>query len=223
MKVLVIDEDIEVLEVVQRALAKDNHVVVLGDGLTSGRRALAQQPDLVVLGLGIGGDPALAFCRRLRAERWPIPVLGLAGESRVALRVRALDAGADDCLSMPFALVELRARVRALARRASRTSLAPTVVRIGPNEVELDFAKRIATRATVGVPLTARQWAILTALAAHGGAVVRRDDLLETVWGESTETNANCLEVLVGRLRRKLGLDVIRTLRGEGYAFWSQR
>jgi DNA-binding response OmpR family regulator len=180
-------------------------------------------PDLVVLDLGLPDGSGLTLCRELRTEGSVIPILILTARSQVALRVEGLDAGADDYLAKPFALAELRARVRALGRRSSGSSAVQLRgLRQVRGDLVLDFGTRTATRAKTAVPITARQWAILELLASRGGRIVPRSDLLEIVWGDASDANANSLEVLIARLRKKLGADVIRTLRGEGYAFGSE-
>jgi two-component system OmpR family response regulator len=142
-------------------------------------------------------------------------ILVLTAQSAVASRVRCLDAVADDYLSKPFAVAvaELRARVRALSRR----------VRVGPppllqrGKAVLDFEGRRATLDAREAPITAREWAILECLARARGAVVSRQELLERVWTRNDAAAAASPEVLIGRIRRKLGNDLIRTLRGGGY------
>jgi DNA-binding response OmpR family regulator len=133
----------------------------------------------------------------------------------VASRVRCLDAGADDYLTKPFAVAELRARVRALSRRTRSIPLA----RIPSQGVELDFARRRALASGKQVPVTGREWEILSMLHAEGGRVVPRSALLERIWRDAGDSAAASLEVLVGRIRKKLGEGIVRTVRGEGYAF----
>src|SRR5262249_54940756 len=144
------------------------------------------------------------------------PILMLTAVGDVASRVLGLDAGADDYLAKPFALAELRARVTALGRRGPLTRAR--VVRVGPIAID-----REARRVTVdgrAVPLTAKELAIVDVLAARRGRVVAREALVESVWGETTESAEASLEVLVARIRRKLGGAgaALRTLRGLGYA-----
>ncbi len=223
MKILVVDDDADVRDVVMRALGSEGHHVDTANSLQSARDSMAEAPDLVVLDLGLPDGSGLTLCRELRAEGSAIAILILTARSQVALRVEGLDAGADDYLAKPFALAELRARVRALGRRAASSSAVPLRgLREVRGDVVLDFGARSATRALQLVPITARQWAILEVLASRSGRVVMRTDLLEIVWGDASEANANSLEVLIARLRKKLGADVIRTLRGEGYAFGSE-
>lgn len=216
MRVLVIDDDPEVRALLVRALERDGHSIVEAHDLGSARSALAQAPaDVVVLDLGLPDGSGIDLCRTLRAERDGVPVLVITARSEVSMRIQALDAGADDFLGKPFALVELRARVRVLGRRRT-TPLAIAVLRLG--EAEIDIAARSATRGGSRVAVTPREWAILEALAARRGRVVNRAALLEEVWGDAGDSQSASLEVLVARMRRKLGDGVIRTLRGEGYA-----
>lgn len=214
MRVLVVDDEAEVRSVVARALRADGHAVTTAEDLQAARRRVAEGIDLLVLDLRLADGFGLELCRELRAEGASIPILLLTALSQVALRVEGLDAGADDFLAKPFAVAELRARVRALGRRGA----LPRGLTYERDDVRLDFAGRHATRAGQPIAITSKEWSILEVLVRRSGRVVSRSDLLESVWGESSETAASSLEVLVGRLRRKLGAELIRTLRGEGYA-----
>jgi len=214
MRVLVVDDEAEVRSVVARALRADGHAVTTAEDLASARERIAEGTELVVLDLRLPDGFGLTLCRELRAEGSTVPILLLTALSQVALRVEGLDSGADDFLAKPFAVAELRARVRALGRRGT----LPRGLTYTLEDVVLDFAGRHAMRAGKDVAITAREWAILEMLVRRAGRVVSRLELLECVWGESSETASSSMEVLVGRLRRKLGSDLIRTLRGEGYA-----
>lgn len=214
MRVLVVDDEEEVCSVLARAIERDGHVVSTARTAAEGHARLAEGAEVVVLDLGLPDGSGLDLCRRIRAEGWDTPVLILTAQSQVAVRVAGLDAGADDYLGKPFAVAELRARVRALGRRGG---IARGLVRV-LGDVTLDVPARKATRAGAAVPVTAREWAILELLASRGGRIVSRHELLECVWGDASDAAMNSLEVLVARLRRKLGAGVIRTLRGEGYA-----
>jgi len=214
MRVLVIDDEADVRSVVARALRADGHAVATAEDLDAGRERVVEGTDLIVLDLRLPDGFGLELCRELRADGSTVPILLLTALSQVELRVEGLDAGADDFLAKPFAVAELRARVRALGRRGS----LPRGLIYTREDVVLDFAGRHATRADQEVAVTAREWAILEMLARRAGRVVSRLDLLDGVWGDASETAASSLEVLVGRLRRKLGADLIRTLRGEGYS-----
>lgn len=219
MRVLVVDDELELRSVVARALTQDGHAVSTAADLMEARDAVCAETDLLVLDLTLPDGFGLSLCRQLRAERSAIPILVLTAHGEVARRVEALDAGADDFLAKPFAIAELRARVRALGRRGPlQRGLIHT-----QGEVRIDFAARQAEKRGAEVPVTAREWAILEVLARRAGRLVPRDQLLESVWGEATESASGSLEVLIARLRRKLGNEVIRTVRGEGYALGHER
>jgi len=213
MRVLVIDDEADVRSVVTRALERDGHVVRAAADLEHAREHVGDC-DLVVLDLRLPDGFGLDFCRELRATEHHTPVLILTALNDVALRVRGLDAGADDYLAKPFAVAELQARVRALGRRGR----VPAGLTLTLGKVSLDVTGRVASVAGARVAITAREWAILEVLARHEGRVVSRALLLDSVWGEQGDTAGSSLEVLIARLRRKLGAEVIVTQRGEGYA-----
>lgn len=215
MRVLVVEDHAETRELVTRAIARDGHVVAGAGSAEEARRAVAAGSwDVLVVDLGLPDGDGLMLCRGLRAEGHDAPVLVLTAQGAVACRVECLDAGADDFLPKPFALAELRARVRALGRRGPLPrGLVRTV-----GEVRLDVTARRATRGGAAIPLTAREWAVIELLVARGGAVVSREEILEAAWGEASEHASASLDVIIARTRRKLGAEVIRTVRGEGYA-----
>ena len=215
MRILVVDDDADLRDLLRRALEREGHLVRTAGTLAEARRAGDAQSDLLVLDLGLPDGSGLELCRALRDFGSAVPILVLTADSEVATRVELLDAGADDFLGKPFAVAELRARVRALGRRRGSAPPRATLVL---DEVRLDIAARRAERGDASVALTAREWSILEALAARDGRVVARSTLLEETWGEATDSAASSLEVLIARIRRKLGPDVVRTVRGEGYA-----
>jgi len=197
-------------------MTRDGHVVRSCSSVRAARRALAEaQPDLAVLDIALPDGSGVELCRELRVESNPIPVLMLTAHSEVAVRVGSFDAGADDFLAKPFAVAELRARVRALGRR--RPSGARTFI-FNRGNLSLDFAARRAQIGRKSVELTAREWVVLEMLASSQGRVVSRAELLNQGWGETTSQGAASLEVLIGRIRRKLGSELIRTVRSEGYS-----
>lgn len=215
MRVLVVEDHREVSELVSRALEKDDHIVTCATNLADAtERLFNDEHDAVVLDLALPDGNGIAWCRRVREQGIRTPVLVLTANSAVPTRVEGLDAGADDFLAKPFAVAELRARVRALGRRGPMLRASELTV----TDVHLNFAARRARVAGVEVPLTAREWNIIELLASRAGRVVSRNEITQALWGEASDSAAASLEVLVGRLRKKLGTNVIRTLRGEGYA-----
>ncbi len=214
MRTLVVDDEEAVLSVVTRALKTDGHVVSTAGDIGTARELVREGTDLIVLDVRLPDGFGFDFCRELRAQGSRVPILLLTALSQVSLRVEGLDAGADDFLAKPFAVAELRARVRALGRRGA----LPRGLIYTHETVQLDFAGRRATANNQEVAITAKEWAILDVLVKRGGRVVSRNELLDSVWGDSSENAMSSMEVLVGRIRRKLSPTLIRTLRGEGYA-----
>jgi DNA-binding response OmpR family regulator len=216
MRVLVVDDDIELLELVKRALERDGHEVWASTTAEQGIELVrSASPEIAVVDLGLPGMSGEELTTQLRQENHPLAILVLTAQSAVSSRVRCLDGGADDYLTKPFAIAELRARVRALSRRVPREAPLQKYVR---GEVELDFQGRRATCAKKHAPITAREWAILEILANRSGHVVERREIIERVWNQPEDENTQAsLEVLVGRIRRKLDPSLLRTLRGHGY------
>lgn len=223
MRVLVIEDSAPTRDLLVRSLEDTGMTVVTSARISTGlRSALAADFDVIVLDLMLPDGDGLDLCRELREGGVMTPILCLTARAEVGDRVMGLDAGADDYLRKPFALAELHARIRALARRGGHAP--PTVLRTG--DVTIDFAARRFCRAQREVPLTAREWTILEILVGRAGRVVRRTELLELGWHEATPATSASLDVILGRLRRKLGDPAdgcgIRTVRGEGYVFERQ-
>jgi len=217
VRILVVDDDIDVRELLTAALGRDGHAVVAVGSAAAAREVVFDErgADVVVLDLALPDSNGVELCQSLRSAGCTTPILMLTAHSEVARRIESLDAGMDDFLGKPFAVAELCARVRALARRRSVGFALPS---LSLNEVVLDFAARKAQRKQAEVALTPREWALLESLALRRGRVVPREELLLEVWGESSEASSASLDVLVARIRRKLAADVIRTLRNRGYA-----
>lgn len=204
---------------VERVLRDAGHATDgAGDLETARGRLAAGEYAAVVLDWMLPDGTGIDLCREIRARGSSLPVLILTARGGVDDRVEGLDAGADDYLRKPFAVAELLARVRALLRRGPR--LEAPVVRLGPVEVRL--AERRVLVDGRETPLTSREFAILEVLLRHRGRPVARADILQAVWGEETESASSSLEVLIGRLRRKLtptgGEGLIQTHRGFGYS-----
>lgn len=168
---------------------------------------------LVVLDLGLPEVSGMAVLAAMRAGGSDVPVLILTARDLVTDRVAGLEAGADDYLVKPFDLAELVARIRALLRRAKGRSV-PT---IRHGDLELDPAGLCILRGAETIPLSARECAILTDLFEHRGMALSRARLEESLYGWNEEVDSNAIEVHIHNLRKKLGADLIRTIRGVGY------
>jgi len=218
MRILVVEDDPEVAEFLVRVLRESAwapDAVRTGEAALAAMRATAY--DLMVLDLGLPGIDGFAVCRALRAGGDRTPVLMLTARNAVNDRVHGLDAGADDYLAKPFAVSELRARLRALARRPS-ANVEP-VLRLA--DLALDPASRYADRGGQPIILTAREFALLEYLMRNPRRVVSRAQILEHVWDDNFDPVANAVDVLVGRLRRKIDAPqrapLLHTVRGVGY------
>jgi len=214
LRVLLVEDDELLGSAVQAGLEQSGYTVDwLRDGAHAAAALQVDEPDLLVLDLGLPGRDGLAVLRDLRARGSSLPVLLLTARDTVEDRVAGLDAGADDYLVKPFDLGELTARLRAIARR--RGGRASPVIRHG--DLEFDPAARVVTVDGAQVSLPARALAILEALLERPGMPLSRERI-ETIlygWGEGVESNA--VEVHIHHLRKKLGKDRIRTIRGLGY------
>ena len=213
MRVLVIEDEPELLRALTQALREDGYAVdAAADGEEGLFKATSWDYDAVVLDLMLPRRNGWEVLAGLRRER-KTPVLILTARDAVADRVRGLDAGADDYLVKPFELVELLARLRALIRRAA--GQADPVLVIG--DVSIDTRARTVTRAGAPVALTAREYALVELLALHRGKLVTRTQIYEHLFDEDEDTLSNLVEVHVSNVRKKLGKDFITTRRGQGY------
>jgi two-component system copper resistance phosphate regulon response regulator CusR len=182
------------------------------------RRLLSREGfDVLILDVMLPGESGFALCASLREADVRTPILMLTARDAVDDRVTGLDAGADDYLTKPFALQELIARVHALARR--RYTLAPRIVRVA--DLEVDLKARRVKRGDTRIELTAKEFALLECFALHPGVVLDRAAITAHVWDENHDPFTNVLEVLMGRLRRKIDdgftPKLIHTMRGAGY------
>jgi two-component system OmpR family response regulator len=215
MRVLVVEDQRDVAELVTRALTREGHRVSSARSVAEADEQLQEGTyDLAVVDVGLPDGDGLEWCRQVRADGLALPILILTAKSAVGNRVAGLDAGADDFLAKPFAVAELRARIRALGRRGPIRR--PNELDVGP--VHLDFSGRRASLGGKEVPLTSREWNIVDLLIARRRAVVSRSEIIDALWGDDSPSAEASLEVLIGRIRKKLGVGFIRTVRGEGYA-----
>jgi DNA-binding response OmpR family regulator len=220
VRVLLIEDSRRVSDTISAALRERSLKVTVADTLCAADDVFnAQKFDIAVVDIGLPDGSGLTWCKNARSGGSLIPILLLTARTTVEDRVAGLEAGADDYMGKPFSIDELVARVRALSRRGPRWS--QSVRTFGPVVVDLD--RRIVTVNGERLALTTRELDIVALLAWHDGRVVSRDEILETVWGEVTESSGASLEVLVARVRRKLAEsgthDAVRTVRQVGYAW----
>jgi len=217
MRILLVEDDPMIGKTLQQALQQDGYAVDWVIDGESGRTAITTSQDayvLVLLDLGLPRKGGLALLRELRREGNRVRVLVVTARDAVADRVEGLDAGADDYLTKPFSLDELTARIRALLRRD--VTREDNVLRHG--DLALDTVTHAVTKGGKVVDVSAREFALLAALLERPGAALSKTQLEERIyrWGDEVESNA--VEVHIHNLRKKLGSEAIRTLRGVGYA-----
>jgi two-component system, OmpR family, KDP operon response regulator KdpE len=221
MRILIADDDPQILRALRITLAARGYeVTVAADGTAALDAATRTHPDIVVLDLGMPGLTGVQVIEALRG--WTqVPILVVSGRTESWDKVEALDAGADDYVTKPFAADELLARIRALGRRAPTAPEAPVV---GFGDVVVDLAARVVTRAEATVRLTPTEWRLLEVLLRHPGRLVTRETLLTEVWGPQYTTDTGYLRLYLSQLRKKLEPEpatprYLLTEAGMGYRF----
>ena len=217
MRILLVEDDAMIGKTLRQALQQDGYAVDWVTDGQAGKLALDTAGEgygLVLLDLGLPRKSGLDLLKEIRRAGTKVRVLIVTARDAVADRVAGLDAGADDYLTKPFSLDELGARMRALLRR----DIAREDNVLRHRELALDTAGRTVTHGGRTVELSAREFALLAALLERPGAALSKGQLEERIykWGDEIESNA--VEVHIHHLRRKLGADAIRTIRGVGYA-----
>lgn len=220
MRVLVIEDEPQLRRQVAERLAREGFQVdAAGDGREGLYFATEYPVDAAIVDLGLPGLPGLDLIRAVRSRGGRLPILVLTARGRWQDKVEGLEAGADDYLAKPFEMAELVARVKALLRRAA--GAAANALRCGP--IALDLAAQRVTVSGQEVELTGYEYRLLEYLVRHRPKVVSKGELADYLYPHDAERDSNVLEVLVGRLRRKLDPDSallpIETLRGRGYRF----
>ena len=223
-RVLVVDDDPQLREALSRALELDGYEVATASNGAQALEAIGRRrPDVAVLDVMMPYVGGLDVCRTLRERRDRLPILVLTARDEIGDRVAGLDAGADDYLTKPFALDELRARLRALLRRTATEEEDGTVLRY--EDLSLDPAARTVHRADRPIDLTRTEYSLLELLMRNAGRPLTRDVIMERVWGWESEPTSNSREVFIGYLRRKTESEgeprLIHTVRGVGYVLRS--
>jgi two-component system OmpR family response regulator len=215
MRVLLVEDDPMIGDAIQGALKDASYAA---DWVKDGQTALTtlgcQHYDLVLLDLGLPGKDGLEVLASIRAKDNPIPLLIITARDGLDDRLRGLDGGADDYVSKPFQMAELLARMRAVLRRKGGTA-APV---LGNGVVSLDPAtKEASVNGGSPLQLSSREFSLLQALLVRPGAILSRSELEDRIYGWGEEVESNAVEYLIHALRRKLGSEVIKNVRGVGW------
>ncbi|MCX7077932.1 MAG: two-component system response regulator KdpE [Pseudomonas sp.] len=222
LRVLIVEDEIEIRRFVRMALEAEGLLVYEADSLQRGLiEAGTRRPDLIILDLGLPDGDGVDLIRDLRT--WSqVPIIVLSARSAESAKIVALDTGADDYLVKPFGTGELLARVRAQLRRSVKSAESTSIVTFG--DVQIDMERRVVERAGVPVHLTPLEYRLLTHLCAHPDRVLTHLQLLKAVWGPSHQADTQYLRVFMGGLRKKIEADPsqpchLLTETGVGYRF----
>jgi two-component system OmpR family response regulator len=216
-QILIVDDEPRICRLVSRALERDGHVVTeAGTGTAALRLAATEDFALILLDLMLPGVGGLDVLRHLTAARPDQRVMILSAIGDISARLACFSDGAIDYLAKPFVLAELTARVR-LRVWEPGAGAALHWLRVG--KISLDLQRRIAAVEGQSIPLSQREFLLLSHLMRRAGRVCRRDELLAQVWGYTFDTPSNVVDVYVRRLRAKLNPDSIETVRNVGYCF----
>ncbi len=220
-KILIVEDENKIARFVELELSHEGYTVeIASDGREGLNKALAWQPDLIVLDLMLPGLSGIEVCRRVRQES-QVPIIMLTAKDDVSDKVMGLDMGADDYMTKPFAIEELLARIRAMLKRQMQTTHAETPQKLTVGALVLDPRAYTVTCKSEAITLTKKEFDLLAYLMARAGEVVTRDELLDKVWGYAYAGDTNIVDVYVRYLRTKvderMGVKYLHTVRGVGY------
>ena len=218
MRVLIVEDEPRMAALIRQGLEEEAYAVdVVGDGREVLIWVQSAAYDMILLDIMLPGMNGLDVCRLLRAEGYTMPILLLTARDTLTDKVQGLDSGADDYLVKPFAIEELTARLRALARREGPAKSAELIVA----DLSLEPATKLARRAGTVIELTAKEYALLETLMRHPQQVLSRDQIIDHVWNMEFESGSKLIEVYISNLRKKIdeGYEpkLIHTVRGLGY------
>jgi DNA-binding response OmpR family regulator len=224
LKILVVDDEAELRETLTRSFTREGHSVeALASGAAAIARAGEQHFDVILLDVALGlGPSGYEVCRALRERRNIVPIIMLTALDTEADAVQGLEAGADDYVTKPFGLAELRSRVRAVLRRSAPRTPSRELLSVG--SVALDRNRREVTLAGEPVRLTFSEFELLARLMSEPGRLLNRQELLRAIWGDSAYRDPRAIDVHIRHLREKLEQrpeepQLILTVRGAGYRF----
>jgi two-component system, OmpR family, response regulator len=211
---LVVEDDRDLARQITDALTENGYAVDTAYDGEEGHFLGDTEPyDIVVLDIGLPVMDGIEVLEQWRAAELSMPVLVLTARDRWREKIAGLDAGADDYVTKPFQMEEVLARIRALVRRS--TGNVSPVLSVGP--VSLDPSASQVTVEDRQVKLTAHEYKLLAYMMHHAGKVLSRTELIEHIYAQDFDKDSNTIEVFIGRLRKKLGVEVIHTIRGLGY------
>ena len=214
MRILLIEDDHVLGAAIRDHLISNGHAIDWMRRIDDAQLALASVPyELVLLDLNLPDGRGLDLLRHLRTAGSAVPVIITPAQDQIAVRIEGLNSGADDYLVKPFDLSEMGARIAAVARRYGG-SPTPQITASG---VTVDLGRRTAMVDGEQASLTAREWAVLERLLARRGGIVTKSEIEDSLYVFGAEVESNAVEVYVSRLRKKLGKDFVRTVRGLGY------
>ena len=214
MRALVVEDDLDLARQLTHALTGNGYAVDTAYDGEEGHFLGDTEPyDIIVLDIGLPGMDGIEVLEQWRAADRAMPVLVLTARDRWREKIAGLDAGADDYVTKPFQMEEVLARVRALVRRSTGNTspvLSAGVVSLDPSSSQVTVEDR-------QVRVTAHEYKLLAYMMHHKGKVLSRTELIEHIYAQDFDKDSNTIEVFIGRLRKKLGADVIQTIRGLGY------
>jgi DNA-binding response OmpR family regulator len=224
MRVLVIEDEEKMAELIKRGLEEEGMSVDLAfdgeSGLSAGKNG---NHDLIILDLGLPNRDGLEVARELRQSGSKTPILILTAQDSTESKVRGLDSGADDYLTKPFAFAEMLARIRALQRRTVATLVTDDPTRLQMGDLSLNLINRRLNRAGIEAQLTGKEFSLLEFFMRHPEEIHTRETLSEKVWNETFDTLTNVIDVYINYLRNKVDRQfepkLIQTVRGVGYQF----
>ena len=221
-RILVVEDEPGIALALEDDLTLEGYQVeVIQDGLAAVKRARAEPFDAILLDVMLPGKDGFEVCRELRRSGVRTPILMLTARAQESEKVLGLEAGADDYVTKPFGVRELRARIAALLRR-SQSGSAPSIVRIG--DAEVDFSRGEIKRGDTKTPLTPLEFKLLQAFVRARGRILTREQLISEAWGPNTFVSDRVVDNHIGSLRKKLEPDAaepryLRNVRGLGYRF----
>jgi DNA-binding response OmpR family regulator len=224
LRILVVDDEASLRDTLTRSFSKEGHTVeAVADGEQAIERASAEQFDVILLDVALGRGPSgYEVCRTLRERRNIVPIIMLTALDTEADAVQGLEAGADDYVTKPFGLAELRSRIRAVLRRSGPRAMGREVLKLGP--VTLDRSHREVLAHEKPVKLTFSEFELLAQLMSEPGRLFNRQELLRAIWGDSAYRDPRAIDVHIRHLREKIERKpedpkLILTVRGAGYRF----